>query len=799
MKKRDAIFLATLMGMSSSMMAEIPEGFDTTTKWYTTFTNEANEFEWPAGSTYGSKVQTNEREGRKVIVANADMNEFTGCFITPLLKGNAGEEMTIDARINSTSQDGGIDIYLSATREGLSSEVTRTHIISYAYTSTDEETKLSDSIKQFSFTIPEEGQYYIGFSMYDRGMIAGIYGLELVEVPHDWTIAPGTMPATATQNQNATGSFKILNYGQQDEKAGTYTITTYVDGVATEQPGTVDIKSEHLLGDDVEGVEVPFTFRSPKVGTVTVKAVVTAEDGYSITSDPVEVEVVKETLAAEKIAGECGGSPSNATPFSAWDANTETIAIYTPELLGLKAGDKIKSIYLNGYVSGNVVGTESNVIVCYDWTDDTSVEKPVTGEAAYDYSSMNMLYNETIQWEEKGSASEMVPVLELSFDSPLVYEEGKSLILFFHITRASYKSGFYFESGSNAKTAWRQKADNNASVPSERFTGNWAAIEFPPIHVVLDVTPRSVSGNVNFNGEPVQDAVVTLISNDGENIQYEGLSDAEGNYSIDVIQSERVYDMEIHGNGFGEFDENLDFAEASLVKNIDLRREVRISDNGSHVGGAENAIVYFDKKLTPGYNMITLPLTLTADEVAEIFGAEAKVFDFDKDVESDGEVVVNFIDHEGNLEAGHPYLIYVESETKEMAWRSREASESLSSIMGTHIDIEATSAPTELTEGMVAMDSSLIKEEENAEPEEAKVQALSDEGTTLPAYSGYFALKPGKTAVSVMLNGTNIGTGIESIAVDEEKANAIYDLNGYKVANPSKGIYVINGKLILVK
>ncbi|MDE6681918.1 MAG: hypothetical protein K2J87_00660, partial [Muribaculaceae bacterium] len=788
MKKRDAIFLVALMGMSSSMMAEIPEGFDTTTKWYTTFTNEANEFEWPAGSTYGSKVQTNEREGRKVIVSNTDRNEFTGFFITPLLKGNVGEEMTIDARINSTSQDGGIDIYLSTTREGLSSEATRTHIISYTSTSTDEESKLSDSIKQYSFTIPEEGEFYIGFSMYDRGMIAGIYGLELVEVPHDWTIAPGNMPATATQNQNATGSFKILNYGQQDEKAGTYTITTYVDGVATEKPGTVDIKSEHLLGDDVEGVEVPFTFRSPKVGTVTVKAVVTAEDGYSITSDPVEVEVVKETLDAEKMIGEGNDNPSGSVPFSGGYDNSEIIALYTPEMLGLLPGSKISSIYLKGYVekttySSNVVGTESDLLICYAWTDETSIEKPSTNSQPFDYTGMTVAYNDKFLWEEKGSKTDLVPLLEINFETPLVYEEGKALLLLLRNERLSYKSGTYFEASSkNPKTAWKQFCDNAKDsdknpIPGT-FKGNWSLTEVPPIHVVLDVTPRSVSGNVNFNGEPVQDAVVTLISNDGENIQYEGLSDAEGNYSIDVIQSERVYDMEIHGNGFGEFDENLDFAEASLVKNINLRREVRISDNGSHVGGAENAIVYFDKKLPPGYNMITLPLTLTADEVAEIFGAEAKVFDFDKDVESDGEVVVNFIDHEGNLEAGQPYLIYVESETKEMAWRSREASESLSSIMGTHLDLEATSAPTELTEGMVAMDASLIKEEENAEPEEAKVQAFSDEGTTLPAYSGYFALKPGKTAVSVMLNGTNIGTGIESIAVDEEKATAIYALNG---------------------
>lgn len=786
--------------MSSSMMAEMPEGFDATTKWYTTFTDADGEFEWPAGSLYGSSVQTNEREGRKVIMSNTDPDVYTGFFITPLLRATAGETMVIDARVNSTSQEGGINVYISSTREGLSSEETRTRLTGFSLSSADEATRLSDVISQYSFTIPEAGEYYIGFSMYNRGIIAGLYGLEMVSVPHDWSIAPGNMPATATQNRDAIGSFKILNYGQQDEKAGTYTITTYVDGVATENPGTVDIKSEHMLGADVEGVEVPFTFRSPRPGVVTVKAVVTAEDGYSVASDPVEVEVVKETLSAEKMAGEGGSTSSNVPLDGTWD-NSETLALYTPDLLGLSQGEKIKSIYLKGYVTGNAVGTEPDLRLCYAWIDDVTLEKPADTKTPYDYSAMNVAFDGTILWEEKGSSSDLVPIVEFNFDEPLVYEEGKSLLLLFHYARLKYASGTNFESSSsNPKNAWRQRADNS-TVDGVRqpgnFTGNWTSVEIPPIHIVLDVSPRSVSGNVNFNGEAVENAVVTLISNDGENIQYEGVSDAEGNYSFDVIQSERVYDMEVHGEGVGEFVENLDFSEASVVKDIELRREVRISDEGSHVGGGENAIVYFDKKLNAGYNVISLPMTLTADEVTEIFGEEAKVFDLDKDVESDGNVLVNFVDYEGDLEAGHPYLIYVESETKGMSWRSREAVESLSNVEGTHLSLESTSAPMELGEGMVAMDASLIKE--SASDETEQVQAQSDETVTLPAYSGYFALKPGKNSVSVMLNGTDIETGVETIVIDEEKTQEIYDLNGYKVSKPSKGLYIIDGKLILVK
>lgn len=801
MKKREIIFVATLFGLSSTMMAEIPEGFDTETKWHTTFTNDANEFEWPAGATYGSSVQTKQNGGRWVTYSNTDPDDFKGFVITPLLHASAGETMIVEARCNSSYQDAdGINIYMASTREGLASPDTRTPLLSLSGTSADVATKLIAEVKQYSFTIPEEGDYYIGFSLYDRGQIAGLYGLELVAVPHAWSIAPGSIPSTAIQNHETQGSFKILNYGQQDEKAGTYTITTFVNGVATEKPGTVDIKAEHLLGAD--GVEVPFTFRSPRPGTVTVQAVVNATDGYSITSEPFEVEVTKEILSAEKMVGNGGTTVSGYPLDGTWD-NSETLVLYTPDKLCLTPGEKIKQIYLNGYVTGNAVGSEAELRVCYAWTDDTTLAKPTNETDPYDYSSMNVAVDKTITWEAMGSSSALVPVIVLDFDEPLVYEEGKSLLLLFHYARLNYKSGTNFEAGSpaNPNTAWRKHVDNKkvdgVKVPGN-FAGSWSAIEMSPIHLVLDVQPRSLSGVVTVGSEGVADAVVTLISNDGDNVQYEGISDSDGNYSIDVIQSDRIYDMEVATDGFGEFDEELSFADASVVKDIELRKVVRISDNSSHNGGAGNAIVYFDKKLNLGYNLVALPISLSSSEVSEIFGEEAKIFTFDKDIDSDGTILVNFNDYFGELEAGRPYLIYVEDETKDMFWSMREASESLSSINGTNLSIESTTAPLDITEGMVAMNNSLVNEENSIVPD-ANATLRNAGNVTIPAYSGYFSLNPGKDNVSVFLNNTNIGTGIETIFTDPEKTDEVYDLNGYRVVAPSKGIYVINGKLILVK
>ena len=46
--------------------------------------------------------------------------------------------------------------------------------------------------------------------------------------------------------------------------------------------------------------------------------------------------------------------------------------------------------------------------------------------------------------------------------------------------------------------------------------------------------------------------------------------------------------------------------------------------------------------------------------------------------------------------------------------------------------------------------------------------------------------------------GGGDGTGIESVT-SNNSVGGIYDLQGRKVENPEKGIYIVNGKKILVK
>lgn len=55
------------------------------------------------------------------------------------------------------------------------------------------------------------------------------------------------------------------------------------------------------------------------------------------------------------------------------------------------------------------------------------------------------------------------------------------------------------------------------------------------------------------------------------------------------------------------------------------------------------------------------------------------------------------------------------------------------------------------------------------------------------------------TTLAVTRGGAGGTTAVENIAVEQETETVIYDLSGRRVKNPSHGLYIINGKKVLVK
>ena len=73
-------------------------------------------------------------------------------------------------------------------------------------------------------------------------------------------------------------------------------------------------------------------------------------------------------------------------------------------------------------------------------------------------------------------------------------------------------------------------------------------------------------------------------------------------------------------------------------------------------------------------------------------------------------------------------------------------------------------------------------------------------GSQLKARRAYLAIPAGSEAgIRIRFDGEDTATGIDTSTKDKVQSTGIYDLQGRRVVNPTKGIYIVNGKKVYMK
>ena len=81
----------------------------------------------------------------------------------------------------------------------------------------------------------------------------------------------------------------------------------------------------------------------------------------------------------------------------------------------------------------------------------------------------------------------------------------------------------------------------------------------------------------------------------------------------------------------------------------------------------------------------------------------------------------------------------------------------------------------------------------------AEFQRLNEHGATIPAGKAYLNVAAAGSRLSIIFDDDNT-TSISTIAKSQQPiANSYYDLQGRRVAQPTKGLYIVNGKKVVVK
>ena len=747
-------------------------------KWYAPFNSATNPStsEWPAGSLHGSNLSITKDYGfaTAAMYSNSTSSDM---FITPLLRAEAGESFSFNARIyNWTSAT--LEVYAAKTRDDLENADARINFGKWSGENVDEEHLLTTENRTITLTFEEAGDYYLGFLLSNRTRVDDISGLSVVPVVHDAVISASEVPADGMQNTDATASITLQNIGLNTEAEASYTVATYVNGVKSYEIEGSELPTVTSLNDAGVKMEVPF--RSPKAGTFPVYLEVNFGDGYELTTEPVDVTFAEEVLSSEVVVGTPSGTNYN-TPLHLNYNNSESVTLYTQTDLGLAGGEKINSIVIRGY---GPAALTTAFVAAYEWTDDQTQEKP-TGNL-YDSSNMTECLNEpTHEWNLNGSSDNLADQITIVFDEPLVYESGKSLRLFFKSSATAYKN-YAFEKSDITGRSFKQNSDYALS-------GNWSAQNSPVLHLTLAVEPRAFAPTVvDGEGNAVAGATVTLISNDGDNVQYEGTTGEDGKCSINVIQSGRTYDVEVKSEAGEAYLDGVSVEEASFVGDIVLLPVVNITDESVHTEGKDAAVVYLNTVFEPGFNAVALPFALDATEVAELFGEDCTVMEFASETRTGNEVKAHFETVKTGMEAGKPYLVYLTGSTAPAMYKNKAVATQLQTVAKTELSFVPATEATALGAGMY-----LLTEDNYEHTSVNRANAIE----TVKPYRAYMRVSdPNVTAVSFD-NSDDIQTGIEDIEADAfGEDDVIYNLQGIRVTNPVKGnIYIVNGRTVVIK
>ena len=204
-------------------------------------------------------------------------------------------------------------------------------------------------------------------------------------------------------------------------------------------------------------------------------------------------------------------------------------------------------------------------------------------------------------------------------------------------------------------------------------------------------------------------------------------------------------------------------------------------------GYQDKVVVKYTAK--KGWNTICLPFALTDENLTALFGEGYKVYEFYQ--YKDGELGFRIA---SRRYAGYPYIVYCETvPTIEEpgyleTYVSFTSSEKYDEYNGARFQGTFAPMPTGTMEGKYGVTPA------------GKIQK-GGANAWMKGYRAYFELpedvNPSKLAITI--DGQTIATGIDAVEMLNELNGNVYDLQGRKVNSAKKGIFIQNGKKIVVK
>ena len=178
------------------------------------------------------------------------------------------------------------------------------------------------------------------------------------------------------------------------------------------------------------------------------------------------------------------------------------------------------------------------------------------------------------------------------------------------------------------------------------------------------------------------------------------------------------------------------------------------------------------------WNTVCLPVAVAS--VADTFGENAAAYEF---TGFNGQTLS--FSKVAALEAGTPYIIYVENAISSLSFTNAEVVATAGKVEWGTATFQGTYAPIADMSGKYGVTSK-------------NTIAKGKSGSSIKGFRAYFE---GDNLSNARINAIDESTGISRVfAADEVLGDQrVYNLNGQHVENAKKGIYIVNGKKVVIK
>lgn len=204
------------------------------------------------------------------------------------------------------------------------------------------------------------------------------------------------------------------------------------------------------------------------------------------------------------------------------------------------------------------------------------------------------------------------------------------------------------------------------------------------------------------------------------------------------------------------------------------------------------ANVTISRTIKEGFNTVVLPFNLTASQVQTVFGLGTEVFAFSEtDQEGSEKVTINFNKVvAGTISANVPVLVKATKASDEQVFEGVEvvAPTEDVKVAGNNVSFIGVYAPATVQENDYFIANGKL--------------FMSTGETSIKAFRAYIdaqGLAP-EARISFFIDGetTDISDALR-LNDKAESVKNVYDLQGRKVAHPTRGLYIVNGKKVIVK